>query len=161
MPKNRRFSILSIRFRNGRSCETQLLEFTDDITRNMENGKQTDVLIIDFAKAFDKVCHSLLSHKLEHYGIRGKTNLWIQAFLSNRSQSEVLEGVTSDTVSVESGVSQGSVLGPSLFLFYINDILEGLNAVVRLFADDTLAYLAIMNKSDCSTLQADLDKLAV
>lgn len=116
---------------------------------------------MDFAKAFDKVCHSLLSHKLEHYGIRGKTNLWIQAFLSNRSQSVVLEGVTSDTVSVESGVPQGSVLGPSLFLFYINDIPEGLNAVVRLFADDTLAYLAITNKSDCSTLQADLDKLAV
>jgi len=127
----------------------------------MENGKQTDVLIMDFAKAFDKVCHSLLVHKLDHYGIKGKTNLWIQAFLTRRSQSVVLEGVSSDTVSVESGVPQGSVLGPSLFLFYINNIPEGLNAVVRLFADDTLAYLAITNKSDCSTLQADLDKLAV
>jgi len=122
----------------------------------MENGKQTDVLIMDFAKAFDKVCHSPLIHKLNHYGIKGKSNLWIQAFLIRRSQSVVLEGVSSDTVSVESGVPQGSVLAPSLFLFYINDIPESLNAVVRLFADDTLAYLAITNKSDCSTLPADL-----
>jgi hypothetical protein len=71
-----------------------------------------------------------------------------------------LEGVTSDTVSVESGVPQVTVLCPSLFLFYINDISEDVNAVVRLFADDTLAYLAITNKSDCSTLQADFHKLA-
>jgi len=96
-------------FRKGRSCETQLLEFTDDITQNMENGKQTDVLSMDFAKAYDKVCHSLLAHKLEHYGIKGRNNLWIQAFLSRRYQSVVLIGVTSDTVSVESGVPQGSV----------------------------------------------------
>jgi len=82
---------------------------------------------------------------LEHYGIKGKTNLWIQAFLSRRSQYAVLEGVTSDTVYVESGVPQGSVLGPCLFLFYINDIPEGLNAVVRLFVDDTIAYHAITN----------------
>ena len=128
-------------FRKGRSCETQLIEFTDDITKNMENGKQTDVLIMDFSKAFDKVSHSLLLHKLDHYGIRGKTNRWIQAFLTGRSQSVVVEGQKSQSVDVESGVPQGSVLGPSLFLFYINDIPTGIDSTVRLFADDTVVYL--------------------
>jgi len=77
-------------FRKRRSCETQLIEFTDDISLNLENGKQTDILIMDFSKAFDKVSHSLLLHKLDHYGIRGATNRWIKAFLTNRTQSVVL-----------------------------------------------------------------------
>ena len=146
-------------FRKGRSCETQLIEFTDDITKNMENGKQTDVLIMDFSKAFDKVSHSLLLHKLDHYGIRGKTNRWIQSFLTRRSQSVVVEGQKSQSVDVESGVPQGSVLGPSLFLFYINDIPTGIDSTVRLFADDTVVYLTISSDKDCSVLQADLAKL--
>ena len=70
-------------FRSKRSCETQLIEFVDEITINMSSGKQTDVLNIDFSKAFDKVSHRLLLHKLDHYGIRGKTNIWIQNFLSD------------------------------------------------------------------------------
>ena len=147
-------------FRKGKSCETQLLEFTDDITQNMEDGKQTDVLVMDFSKAFDKVHHSLLINKLSHYGIKGKTLRWIEAFLHSRTQTVVLDGTTSNTVQVDSGVPQGSVLGPSLFLYYINDIPDGLQAKVRLFADDTIAYLAISNPSDCSTLQNDLDQLA-
>ena len=118
-----------------------LLEFTDDITSNLENWKQTDVLVMDFAKAFDKVHHSLLAHTLDHYGIRGKPNTWIQAFLSDRTQTVVLEGISSDTVDVDSGVPQGSVLGPSLFLYFINDIPERLKSNVRLFADDTVVYL--------------------
>ena len=83
-------------FRKNRSCETQLLEFIDDVTKNMENSLQTDVLIMDFSKAFDKVSHNLLSHKLNHYGIQGKTNTWIQNFLSNRTQAALLEGEASD-----------------------------------------------------------------
>jgi len=147
-------------FRKARSCETQLLEFTDNISINMEQGKQTDVLVMDFSKAFDKVSHGLLIHKLHQYGIQGKTNAWIQAFLSGRSQSVVVEGTQSDAVNVESGVPQGSVLGPSLFLYYINDIPEGIGATVRLFADDTIAYLAIAKEADCQSLQKDLDRLA-
>lgn len=147
-------------FRKGRSCETQLLEFVDDVTVNMEDGKQTDILTMDFSKAFDKVSHSLLLHKLDHYGIRGKTNSWIEAFLSRRTQRVVVEGHTSDSASVDSGVPQGSVLGPSLFLFYINDIPEGLSSKVRLFADDTIAYLVIVSRRDCLALQKDLDGLA-
>ena len=147
-------------FRRGRSCETQLLEFIDDVSLNMENGKQTDILVMDFSKAFDKVSHSLLTNKLHFYGIQGELNVWIQNFLSNRKQAVVLEGEKSDYVQVESGVPQGSVLGPSLFLYFINDIPSGLTSTIRLFADDTIAYLAIKSNSDAATLQQDLDKLA-
>ena len=88
-------------FRKGRSCETQLLEFVDDITTNMSQGKQTDVLVMDCSKAFDIVSHALLIHKLDYYGIRGKTNRWNQAFLHNRSQT--VEGERYDIAKVESG----------------------------------------------------------
>ena len=69
-----------------------------DVSKNLEEGKQTDVLVMDFAKAFDKVCHSLLLHKLDHYGIHGKTNRWIQAFLSDRSQVVATEGFLSESL---------------------------------------------------------------
>jgi hypothetical protein len=147
-------------FRKHRSCETQLLEFVDDITNNLEKSAQTDILVMDFAKAFDKVSHNLLVHKLSHYGIVGNTNRWIYNFLTDRTQTVVLEGEKSDCVPVQSGVPQGSVLGPSLFLFYINDMPVDIDSTVRLFADDTIAYLAIKSNSDCLTLQKDLDKLS-
>ena len=82
---------------------------------------------MDFSKAFDKVSHSLLIYKLKHYGITGKTNQWIDTFLSDRIQSVVVEGETSTSIPVECGVPQGSVPGPSLFLFYINDMPQGFN----------------------------------
>jgi hypothetical protein len=146
-------------FRRKFSCETQLIEFIDDVTKNFDNGQQTDCLIMDFSKAFDKVSHSLLVHKLQHYGIRGKTNRWIKSFLSGRTQCVLVEGEKSSSIDVESGVPQGSVLGPSLFLFYINDMPDDIKSTVRLFADDTIVYLTV---SSCdNTLQEDLDKLAI
>ena len=128
-------------FRKNRSCETQLLEFIDDVTQNMENSLPTDVLIMDFSKVFDKVSHNLLSYKLHYYGIQGKTNTWIQNILTNRTQAVLLEGEAADYIPVMSGVPQDAVLGPSLFLFYINDIPDGITSTVRLFADDTIAYM--------------------
>ena len=93
-------------FRDKRSCETQLLEFIQDVANNMQDGLQTDVCVLDFSKAFDKVGHKRLIKKLEWYGIDGKTNRWIQSFLSDRTQSVVLDGITSGNVPVISGVPQ-------------------------------------------------------
>ena len=95
-------------------------------TEILDQGKQTDCLIMDFSKAFDKVSHSLIIDRLKHYGITGKINEWITNFLSDRTQSVVVEGETSPSIPVESGVPQGSVLGTSLFLFYINDMPDGI-----------------------------------
>ena len=129
-------------FTGCRSCETQLVEFIDDLAYNMQNGGQIDVAIMDFSKAFDKVGHQRLL-KLDNYGIRGKTNKWTQTFLTNRTQSVVLNGEHSCYTHVKSEVPQGSVLGPCLFLLYINDLLESLVSTVRLFADDSLLYMTI------------------
>jgi len=146
-------------FREKRSCETQLIEFSADLFNNMQDGKQTDVLILDFSKAFDKVGHKRLIQKLEHYGISGKTNRWIESFLSSRTQTVVLDGARSYEGEVASGVPQGSVLGPCLFLYYINDLPDGLTSTARLFADDTIIYITISSAIDTAILQADLDRL--
>ena len=148
-------------FCSKRSCETQFIEFVDDITKNMSAVKQTNILIMDFSKAFDKVSHSLLLHKLEHHGIRGNINRWIASFLCNRTQAVVVDGESSTHIDVESGIPQGSVLGSSLFLLYINDMPERIKSTVRIFADDTIAYLIISSDKDSSDLQNDLDKLAL
>ncbi len=123
------------------------------------NGLQTDLILLDFSKAFDKVSHNKLLHKLHQYGVRKQTLAWIGAFLKNRSQQVVLEGETSDSIPVTSGVPQGSVLGPILFLVYINDLPERIQSQVRLFADDTAVYLTIDSNKDGQTLQNDLDTL--
>ncbi len=116
-----------------------------DVVNNMQRGKQPDVLIMDLSKAFDKVGHVPLLLKLEHYGIQGWTLNWIKSFLSNRKQRMVLEGGVSDEVGILSGVLQGSVLGPCLIHYYINDMPDKITSKVGLFADDTIMYLAIMN----------------
>ena len=146
-------------FRERRSCELQLLGFISDLTNNMEENRQTDVLITDFSKAFDKVGHGRLLQKLDHYGIRGRNNRWIANFLSNRKQRVVLDGSQSAEVDVDSGVPQGSVLGPCLFLFYINDLPDKMSSTARLFADDAIMYLTIQTQQDASNLQEDLNVL--
>ena len=146
-------------FRGKRSCETQLLEFTHELFNNLAEGKQTDIFILDFAKAFDRVNHSLLVHKLSYYGIQGVLNHWISDFLQDRRQAVVLNGERSDFISVQSGVPQGSVLGPCLFLIYINDMPDLLTSPVRLFADDTAAYNIVTSVDDQKHLQHNLDQL--
>ena len=147
-------------FRSGLSCETQLVEFVTDISNNMQSKTQTDVLVMDFSKAFDRVGHKRLLTKLGRYGITGNTARWIESFLAGRTQRVVLEDATSYSAQVRSGVPQGSVLGPSLFLIYINDMPENITSTVRLFADDTICYLAIASPTDTNTLQDDLNRLS-
>ena len=122
--------------------------------------KQTDVIIMDFAKAFDKVPHRRLLYKLGYYGIRGSTHKWISSWLSERSQKVVLDGQASDPVPVLSGVPQGSVLGPVLFLIFINDLPDNFRSSVRLFADDCVLYRNIKSPIDCQILQDDLNSLS-
>ncbi|KAL8609842.1 hypothetical protein ACOMHN_020677 [Nucella lapillus] len=147
-------------FRKGRSCESQLLGLIDELTLNMAKRNQSDVLVMDFSKAFNKVCYSLLVHKIRHYGISGQINALIRNFLTDRQQAVVVEGSTFKAVPVESGVPQGSVLGPALFLLYINDLPENLSSTTRLFADDTLCHRVINSNDDQAALQQDLDHMA-
>ena len=122
--------------------------------------KLTDLIIMDFAKAFDKVPHRRLLHKLEYYGIRGSTHLkWINSWLSVHTQQVVLDGQASDPVPVLSGVPQGLVLGPVLFLIFINDLLDNIRSSVRLFANDCVLYRNIQSLQDCLILQEDLTSL--
>ena len=123
-------------FRKGLSCETQLVEFSHALLTNVHIGHQTDIIILDFAKTFNKVNHNKLIHKLKAHKVDMLTVEWIEALLSHRSQVVFLDG-TSDSVPVTSGVPQGSVLGPALFLLYINDLPDTIDSQVRLFADDT------------------------
>jgi hypothetical protein len=147
-------------FRSQRSTETQLLSFTQDVLKNLRSGTQTDVIIMDFAKAFDKVSHWRLCMKIQNYGITGPLNRWIEQFLHNRTQKVVCSGESSEWAPVLSGVPQGSVIGPILFLMYINDLPDEIGATVRLFADDTIAYMTMTGENDAASLQHDLDKLA-
>ena len=104
---------------------------------------RVDIDILDFCKAFGKVAHSRLVQKLEYYRIRGKPLVWIKSFLANRSQRVVVEGSYSIPCKVTSGVSQGSVLGLTLFFIYINDMVTHIQSTVWLFADNYLIYRPI------------------
>ena len=147
-------------FRRRRSCETQVLTMIDELVKGLEKGKQFDLAVLDFSKAFDKVPHSRLLSKLDHYGIRGNTLTWIKAFLSDRTQRVIVDGATSEPAPVTSGVPQGSVLGPTLFLAFINDLPLHVQSRSRLFADDCVVYREINNISDSLLLQQDLHNLA-
>ena len=104
----------------------------------LDSRDQIDLIILDFCKAFDKVPHQRLLLKLNQFGIKGNILRWIESFLTSRTQKVVLEGATSNQVHVTSGVPQGTVLGPLLFLIYINDIENNIDSQLRLFVDDCL-----------------------
>ena len=114
--------------------------------------------MLDFSKAFDKVPFERLKYKLKWYGINGNIHKWVTDFLGNRTQRVTVDGVSSPTARVDSRVPQGSVLGPLLFLFYINDLPDYLQqgSNVNLFADDSIIYRTVNSKEDAEKLQNDL-----
>ena len=144
-------------FTKGKSCLTQLLLHIDTILNNLLENKDVDVIYLDFAKAFDKVDHQILLKKLFAYGVRGKLLTWLNCYLTNRWQTVVINGEHSYPAKVISGVPQGTVLGPILFIIYLNDLSSCIkNSVVSSFADDTRLKMAINTTDDTSLLQADL-----
>ena len=143
-------------FRKQHSCETQLINTMEELCKGLKDEQQIDALILDFSKAFDVVGHRRLLGKLDHYGVRGDTHQWIERWLTGRIQRVVVEGESSEDVPVRSGVPQGTVLGPLMFIIYINDIADGTDSSIRLFAHDPLLYRVVSSTRDNSKLQTDL-----
>ena len=145
-------------FQSGLSCESQLIETVHAWMTALDNKTQIDAILLDFAKAFDKVPHKRLLSKLISHGITGNTHNLITYFLSNRKQRVSVNGALSDITYVTSGVPQRSVLGPILFLLYINDINENVQSRILLFADDSIIHRKINSNIDHQILQTDLTK---
>ena len=120
----------------------------------LNKNEQVDGILLDFSKAFDKVPHQRLLERLSYYGVR-----WIKDFLTNLNQEVVVEGKHSSRSEVTSGVPQGTVLGPLLFIIFINDITKNTSSNVRLFVDDCLLYHTINCDADAITLQKDIDTM--
>ena len=125
----------------------------------MDDRDSVDVAYLDFSKAFDSVPHKRLLYKLHAYGIRGKLLQWVEAFLTERSQRVVVQGAKSQWSPVASGIPQGSVLGPTLFIIFVNDIPTQLHGSVKLFADDAKVYSRVKRPDGQSSVQVDLDAL--
>ena len=146
----------------GKSTTTQLLEVYHDILEHVASGKEVDDIFPDLSKAFDKVPHNLLK-KLENSGIGGPLLAWFRSYLTDRQQRVVLHGVCSDWLPVTSGVPQGSILGPLLFLIYCNDVQNYIqaNSTLALFADDSKLYRSLDLPNASTSLQHDLDSLQI
>ena len=148
-------------FMPKKSCLTNLLEFLEIMTENLDKGIPTDVLYLDFSKAFDRVPHQRLVKKLDSYNIRGSVRNWICNWLCERRQRVVINGCQSTWQTVASGVPQGSVLGPLCFIIFIDDLdLAAEEAtLVKKFADDTKVAHTVTNTAEVNTMQSCIDNL--
>ena len=147
-------------FAPQQSCLTQQIEVMNNWTNTIDNGGADDVILLDTKKAYDSVPHRHLLSKLKSNAFHVKVLKWIDSVLTDRIQRVVVNAIPSSWTPVKSGVPQGSVLGPTLFLCYINDLSSVVkNSHVKLFADDTKIYKAIAERRDCDALQSDLHQL--
>ena len=145
-------------FRANRPCESQIIFRIHQLTYNKDKNIQTDLMIMNFTKAFDTVLHKRILYKLKYYGMSQQAINQITSFLSNRIQTVILENTTSEKLPVTSGVPQGTVLDHILFLIYINDLPQYIkNSQIRLFADYSIIYRPIYTLTDCLKLQEDFE----
>ena len=146
-------------FRAGKSCLTNTLEALEAWTRLLDEGFGIDVVFLDYRKAFDTVSHTKLLQKLKRMGICGRDVVWIREFLTGRRMRVMVNGCASTWREVGSGVPQGSVLGPLLFLLFVNDLPDWIKTNIRLFADDAKVWRKISSLEDREELQEDLNSL--
>ena len=155
LKRNRLLSDSQYGFRSGRSCVLQLLDVLEDWSLYVEENKSWDTVYLDLAKAFDKVSHQRLLKKVSSNGIKGNLLKWIESFLTDSQQYVTVKGHSSEWKDVLPGVPQGSVLGPLLFLLYVNDFPDVIKSVLKLFADDAKIY---QTTDKCNILQGDLSE---
>ena len=159
-----KFNILSENqygFRENRSTSLALMELVEDLTKSLDQHKHTIGVFIDLKKAFDTIDHKILLDKLHHYGLRGTASNWIKSYLENRKQYVKFDNVESDYMDVKCGVPQGSILGPKLFILYINDLCRVSKCLkFILFADDTNIFCSGEDLNSLSKMVTnELDKL--
>ena len=143
------------------ACVSQLLSVLRSIGKNLDNNIQTDILYLDFSKAFDSVGHAILLEKLERYGVAGHLHDWFKSYLQDCPQRVVVDGFNSSWAPATSGVPQGSLLGPILFIIFINDLPSALpdGTLTPLSADNTKLYRSILSYLDADKLQQALTNL--
>ena len=157
MEVNNLFSAAQHGFVTGKSCSTQLYELMEELTEALDSNETVDIIYLDFATAFDKVPHKRLLKRLWGYGIRGKDHSRIKEFLTDRSQKVVIEGKNSDSAIITSGIPQGSVLGPILFLIFKNDLPDVILSFIKLFADGAKLFGKVNSIMQRLTFPVSLD----
>ena len=145
-------------FLPARSCLTQLISVLHYIGGQLDAGKQIDIIYLDMSKAFDKEDHTKLLGRMQQYDISGKLHDWFRSYLQGRKQQVTVLGATSQELPVTSGVPQGALLGPILFLLFVDDLPNTVKTSrVACYADDTKIFKSIDSITDCNALQSDLN----